>query len=210
LTIDELLIVTTDDKWVEKSHTKTLNKKNDTTMEIAIFKICTLRNLAVYWDVNGIHIAELFKSNSDDKVWLMIMKSTIYSEKNQIPLLSNYILLPPNLINIKLAHNTDSSINSQNIDRINQNQNLPQNTPQNLPQKLPQKSVPRGSNEEDHVPYLIDVTVGVGNIYLSVFIKLNVYKRIFICIYIYSYMIHTYIYIYQYIYIFIYIYTSIQ
>jgi hypothetical protein len=165
LTVDELLIVTTDDKWIEKAHTGIVNKKikTDTTMETSMFKIATLRNLAIYWDINGIHISELFENNADDKEWLSIMKSTIYSEKNQIPLLSNYILLPPNLINIKLAHNTDSNIDSQNIGIGNQNQNLSQKTG-----PLTQKTAPRGSKEEDSLPCLADLTVDMGNIYLLV------------------------------------------
>jgi vacuolar protein sorting-associated protein 13A/C len=114
ITMDELLIVTTDDNWVELSSSNrlpSLKKKGIDTQAFGsvMYKIATLRNLSIYWNTDSIGPLKDGTGLHSDARWFETMRALIYNNGNKLESCSTiqYILAPPNLIVIKLAHDSE-------------------------------------------------------------------------------------------------------
>lgn len=116
ITIDELLIVTTDENWVEISASNRLpskKKTNDTpVIGSVMYKIATLRNLSIYWNTDSIGPLKDGTGLHSDARWFEAMRALIYNGENRLDLspTTQYIIAPPNHIVIKLAHDSERSI----------------------------------------------------------------------------------------------------
>jgi vacuolar protein sorting-associated protein 13A/C len=167
LTIDELLIITTDENWVEKTTSgfKKISGMIQGNSGI-MFKIATLCNLTLYWDTDSKSIGDMAQDDSNTK-WSDTMKALIYSDKNKVEVKSHYIMLPPNLITLKLAHNNEKIGQILEDDHEGGGSAVSSSSPQNrmgLKNDKNDKKVSRGSVGEDDLPCLADVAVDIGRI----------------------------------------------
>jgi hypothetical protein len=158
ITMDELLIVTTDDNWVELSSSNrlpTLKKKGTDTQVTGsvMYKIATLRNLSVYWNTDSIGPLKDGTGLHSDARWFEAMRTLIYNDGNRLVSCSTtqYIIAPPNLIVIKLAHDSEK-LNEKNPHKciaINSN--------------FVAEATNKAKEKDDHT-CLADVSVDVGHL----------------------------------------------
>ena len=112
VTIDEILIVTTNKDWVETIVVNKVSnaKKTSGTPPVPpiTYKIATVKNLAVYWNIDSPGPIKKGSGRNSETQWLAAMKSLIYSQSNELRSRSTtqYILTPPNLIVVKFAHDS--------------------------------------------------------------------------------------------------------
>ena len=107
LTLNELKLMATDSSWDEISSKTVPTTLNDASF----FKLATLKNLCVYWNINSIKLGDLQKDEQERKI-----QSLIYSDNNKCS--NSYILCPPNLSNIKITH---CGYGDSNIPRLEMN-----------------------------------------------------------------------------------------
>lgn len=113
ITMDELLIVTTDDNWIELSLSNRFpgKKRGNDSQSIGsvMYKIATLKNLSVYWNTDSIGPLKDGTGLHSDARWFEAMRALIYNDGNRLVSCSTtqYIIAPPNLIVIKLAHDSE-------------------------------------------------------------------------------------------------------
>ena len=137
ITVEELSIITTDEKWIEivsVSSSKMLNssKSNsesnnnsysrnkskgkgsprDTTSGVVMHKIATLRNVCVYWNTDSTGPLKNGYGLHSDGIWHKVMRSMIYTDADRMKdktSCNHYVLAPPNLIVIKATYDNEKS-----------------------------------------------------------------------------------------------------
>ena len=132
ITIAEIFVVTTDEDWFESSASNNSRIKRRANGNGSImYKTATLRNLAVYWNTDSkISLANSEDGSYEKADWMTRMMGLIYNEKNKTVDSGNqYIILPPNHIEIQLAHNDEHL--SDNTSTAASASNLPQNDADN-------------------------------------------------------------------------------
>ena len=131
ITISEIFVVTTDENWVEStisSKPSIMRRSNGIANGSIMHKTATLRNLTVYWNTDlKMSLMDSLHGSASDARWISAMESLIYDDKNKMESSGvQYIFLPPNDINIRVAHNeehffqtsltTDSDITTNTTD----------------------------------------------------------------------------------------------
>ena len=111
LTLNELKLIATDSIWEELS-LKTVTALNDTNF----YKLATLKNLGVYWNVHCKKLGDLDKDEQEKQI-----QSLIFTDDNRCS--NNYILCPPNLSSIKITH-TGYEEKDFNIPKLDMKMNL--------------------------------------------------------------------------------------
>jgi hypothetical protein len=132
VTLDELLVITTDERSAEgegdsggarrrrtnnastaNSGRASSNVTTDETIDLnantadeplTMFKVVTLRNLAVYWCPNATPLSAM--AASDREGWQRAMKDMLYTDINPCDGL-DYIISPPNLVKVNVVHRED-------------------------------------------------------------------------------------------------------
>ena len=112
ITIAEIFVVTTDESCFESAaSSKSRIKRNTDCTEngSTMYKTATLRNLAVYWNTDSkISLSNFEDSSHNDTDWMSKMTGLIYKEEKKVVDSGiQYIFLPPNQIEIQLAHNDE-------------------------------------------------------------------------------------------------------
>jgi Vacuolar sorting-associated protein 13, N-terminal/N-terminal region of Chorein or VPS13 len=162
ITMDELLIVTTDDNWVELSSSNrlpTLKKKGTDTQAIGsvMYKIATLRNLSIYWNTDSIGPLKDGTGLHSDARWFEAMRALIYNDGNRLVSCSTtqYIIAPPNLIVIKLAHDSEK-LNEKSPHKCS-------TTGAAISSNFVAEATNKAKEKDDHT-CLADVSVDVGHL----------------------------------------------
>lgn len=95
ITLENFSVTTTNNKWEETF----IARENDTTANNKLtFKKANIQNCVVYWNVNS---QQLSVYQFDQ--WMLEMKNLIYKTNQPVDSLQ-YIILPPNSLEIKVTH----------------------------------------------------------------------------------------------------------
>ena len=136
ITVEELSIITTDEKWMEivsvssskllnsskgnsesnnnsksKSKSKGKGSPRNTSSGLVMHKIATLRNVCVYWNTDSTGPLKNGYGLHSDGIWHKVMRSMIYIDADGVKGNSSnhYVLAPPNLIVIKATYDNEKS-----------------------------------------------------------------------------------------------------
>ena len=108
-TLDELLIVSTDDNWYEMTLERSAPVSNSTSTKVPKFKMASLRNLTAYWNTDA--TAMNSQGSTTGEAWEQAMAGLVYKaaigdvqggnsrEREDM----RYVLSAPNILAVKLC-----------------------------------------------------------------------------------------------------------